>query len=58
MPANTQVKPALELIEQDSSKVLGLTVGGKHSITTPGQYVPRVGEFGTWKNGQLDAQRA
>lgn len=43
MPSNTKVKPALELIEQDPSKVLGLTVG-KHTITEPGQYVPRAGE--------------
>lgn len=43
MPSNTKVNPALELIKQDPSKVLGLTVG-KHTITEPGQYVPRAGE--------------
>jgi hypothetical protein len=43
MPSNTSVQVGLKLIENDPSKVLGLVVG-EHSITLPGQYVPRAGK--------------
>lgn len=43
MPPNKSVQAGLELIKKDPSKVLGLSIG-KHSITEPGQYVPRAGE--------------
>lgn len=43
MPSNDKsVEAGLELLKQDASKMLGLTVG-KHNITEPGQYVPRAG---------------
>lgn len=44
MPLSNSVKAGLELIQKDSSKILGLTVG-KHDITEPGQYVPRAGKI-------------
>ncbi|KAF2234990.1 PEBP-like protein [Viridothelium virens] len=39
MPSNTSVKQGLKLIEDDKSKVLGLTVGNR-SIST-GEFVPK-----------------
>ena len=41
MPSNASIKQALKLIEDDKSKVLGLTLGNK-SITT-GEFVPKAG---------------
>lgn len=41
MPTNAIVKRILSAIEEDDSKVLGLTVNGK-AITTK-QYIPRAG---------------
>jgi len=43
MPANNSVKRNLELIEKDTSKVLGLKLGSKD--VTPGMYVPKAGKF-------------
>ncbi|KAI1373966.1 putative protease inhibitor [Hypoxylon crocopeplum] len=40
MPGTSNIKAALSLIENDKSKVLGLTVG-KHSNVQPGQYIPK-----------------
>ncbi|KAK9240888.1 phosphatidylethanolamine-binding protein [Lipomyces kononenkoae] len=40
MPVNASVNTALSLIENDNSKILGLTVG-KHNNVVPGQYIPR-----------------
>ncbi|KAH9907843.1 putative protease inhibitor [Xylariomycetidae sp. FL2044] len=40
MPVNQSVKTALELIENDKSKLLGLTVG-KHSNIQTGQLIPK-----------------
>ncbi|KAE9372768.1 phosphatidylethanolamine-binding protein-like protein [Stipitochalara longipes BDJ] len=39
MPVNNSVKRSLETIEKDTSKVLGLKVGGKD--VTPGTYIPK-----------------
>ncbi|KAK9321082.1 phosphatidylethanolamine-binding protein [Lipomyces orientalis] len=39
MPANESVNTALSLIENDKSKILGLTVG-KYNVV-PGQFIPR-----------------
>ncbi|KUJ17066.1 phosphatidylethanolamine-binding protein-like protein [Mollisia scopiformis] len=39
MPVNNSVKKGLELIEKDTSKVLGLTVG--KNVVTPGMYIPK-----------------
>lgn len=48
MPANKSVKTAFSLIENDNSKILGLTVG-KHNVK-PGQFIPKAGKsfFLTW----------
>ncbi|KAJ5104470.1 protease inhibitor (Tfs1) [Penicillium alfredii] len=40
MPSDTSVQAALSLIENDKSKVLGLTVG-THQNVEPGQYIAR-----------------
>ncbi|KAE8391454.1 phosphatidylethanolamine-binding protein [Aspergillus alliaceus] len=40
MPENRTVKTALSHIDQDPSKVLGLTVG-PHTNIKPGQYIPK-----------------
>jgi hypothetical protein len=42
MPS-TYIKRGLELIERDSSKVLGLKVG-KNVVMKPGMYVPKAGK--------------
>ena len=42
MPSSKSVEIALELISNDKSKILGLTVG-KHNVT-PGQQVPKAGK--------------
>lgn len=41
MPAETHVKKAFSLIENDSSKLLGLKVGDQ--VIQPGQHVSRQG---------------
>ena len=43
-PMLAEVKKALKLIDDDKSKILGMTVGG-HEITTPGQFVPKAGTY-------------
>jgi len=43
MPTNQHVTAALSLIENDKSKVLGLTVGN-HQNVQPGDYIPRAGK--------------
>ncbi|KAI1759782.1 putative protease inhibitor [Hypoxylon sp. FL1150] len=40
MPVANSVKAALSLIEQDKTKVLGLTIG-KHANVQPGQFIPK-----------------
>ncbi|KAE8159876.1 phosphatidylethanolamine-binding protein [Aspergillus tamarii] len=40
MPKNRSVKAALALIDQDPTKILGLTVGS-HANVKPGQYIRR-----------------
>ncbi|XDG09010.1 hypothetical protein ABKA04_008625 [Annulohypoxylon sp. FPYF3050] len=40
MPPQNSVKEALSLIENDKSKILGLTVG-KHANVQPGQHIPK-----------------
>lgn len=44
MPSNKALDAALELPEKDSSKRLTVTIG-KHTITEPGQFVPKAGEW-------------
>lgn len=44
MPSNKSVETALSLIENDKTKVLGLTVGNHREIQ-PGQYIPRAGQI-------------
>lgn len=44
MPSNTHVNAGLSLIENDKTKILGLTVGN-HQNVQPGQYIPRAGEY-------------
>lgn len=51
MPSNESVKRNLKLIQDDPSKVLGLTVGKKH-MPKPGDYIPRAGE--SYSNGVSD----
>jgi hypothetical protein len=43
MPTDQHVSAALSLIENDKSKVLGLTVGKHHNVQ-PGDYIPRGGK--------------
>ncbi|KPM38325.1 hypothetical protein AK830_g8248 [Neonectria ditissima] len=43
MPANHSVQKAIQLIEGDPTKVLGLKVGS-HDNVKPGQYIPKAGE--------------
>lgn len=43
MPSENSVKAALSLIENDKSKILGLTVGS-HQNVQPGDYIPRAGK--------------
>lgn len=43
MPANKSVQRALSLIENDKSKILGLSVG-PHTNVQPGTYIPRAGK--------------
>jgi hypothetical protein len=45
MPANKGVKAALELIQKDPSKILGLKTSGGQVIEKPGQYVGRKGIY-------------
>jgi phosphatidylethanolamine-binding protein (PEBP) family uncharacterized protein len=48
MPVNNSVKRSLKTIEKDTSKVLGLKVGGKD--VTPGEYIPKARKF-WWSKG-------
>ncbi|KAI1410304.1 putative protease inhibitor [Hypoxylon sp. FL1857] len=40
MPSNNSVKTAMSLIENDKSKVLGLSIG-KHTNIQPGDHIPK-----------------